>query len=561
MKVETMAKEVHDEIGKDIQGIHPWQYQNLNLVSINYEAILEDILTYWNQDARFREGFKVEGNNIYIPNFFEKVNGIHKNKNEYIEFIQNLKETKNTLVVDTYFDFDDILDYANSGMNNCDSFLYEKEEYEKIVYDLDNLSYYPISRQNILKHKFLGYSICNSHYTFNNLTSSKQEQLIKIMDKISKEKKDEWGKKELEKFYSICFSLPESVTRLINNFDYSFEVPKILCVTDKINWDTTVLLMILNEFAFDILLLQPSGKSTIEKYMDVNELSLGYFVEEFDIQSNMLTKKEKKEKEQKEKDALKERKRRNRNNSVKSILPDILFNGFNIGLVVLAIILIFNIDIGWINTLIELGLIITLVIEISIIDIINNIRFKNSNFFCGVVIASISALIILLGIRFIIWLPTEDIKTHTHNGYQQIEEQETKGNNNFVMKYKKDAILREGEHTMYCYIENNSQNTLDMYFELYVGNTKIYESSNIKPLTYVPKVALDDCKLPIGDTKIKIKFYTYDEDAKADETIVESTETENKGTFLGEGSFTCHVYDDYKSYKEASEKYKLEDNE
>ena len=107
MKVETMAKEVHDEIGKDIQGIHPWQYQNLNLVSINYEAILEDILTYWNQDARFREGFKVEGNNIYIPNFFEKVNGIHKNKNEYIEFIQNLKETKNTLVVDTYFDFDD----------------------------------------------------------------------------------------------------------------------------------------------------------------------------------------------------------------------------------------------------------------------------------------------------------------------------------------------------------------------------------------------------------------------------------------------------------------------
>lgn len=560
MKVETMAKEVHDEIGKDIQGIHPWQYQNLNLVSINYEAILEDILTYWNQDARFREGFKVEEENIYIPNFFEKVNGIHKNKNEYVEFIQNLKEAKNTLVVDTYFDFYDILDYANSGMSKCDSFLYEKEEYEKIVDDLDNLFYYPISRQNILKHKFLGYSISKAHYTFNSLTSSKQEQLIRIMDKISKEKKDEWSKEELEKFYSICFSLPESVTRLINNFDYSFEVPKILCVTDNINWDTTVLLMILNEFAFDILLLQPNGKSTIEKYMDVNELSLGYFVEEFDIPSNMLTKKEKKEKEQKEKDALKERKRKNRNNSIKNILPYILFSCFNIVLVVLAIMLAFNVDTGWINTLLEFGLIIVLVIELSIIDS-NYEKFKFPEFSFWSTIVYIVVLIAVLFVRFCIWLPTEDIKTHTHNGYQQIEEQETKGNNNFVMKYKKDAILIEGEYTMYCYIENNSQNTLDMYFELYVGNTKIYESSNIKPLTYVPKVVLDDCKLPIGDTKIKIKFYTYDEDAKADETIVESTETENKGTFLGEGSFTCHVYDDYKSYKEASEKYKLEDNE
>ena len=49
MKVETIAKNLHDNIEKDINGIHPWQYQNFELKSINYEVILEDIETYWTQ--------------------------------------------------------------------------------------------------------------------------------------------------------------------------------------------------------------------------------------------------------------------------------------------------------------------------------------------------------------------------------------------------------------------------------------------------------------------------------------------------------------------------------
>ena len=279
MQMRTMAKEVHDEIGKDIQGIHPWQYQKLNLVSLNYEAILEDILTYWNQDARFREGFKVDNDNIYIPNFFTKVNGIHKNKNDYVKFVQYLKDAKNTLFLDKNLSFYNILDSMNVGMGKVENFLFEKKEYEFYVkkYQKKNEEsdtfYYPISRQNILKYKFLGYTIESKYSTFQNLTSYKQEQLIRIMNKISEEKKDEWSKTQFESFYSICFSLPENIISLINNYDYSFEIPKIIFIGDNINWETMIVLSILNEFSFDILLLQPSGKSNIEKYMDINELS------------------------------------------------------------------------------------------------------------------------------------------------------------------------------------------------------------------------------------------------------------------------------------------------
>lgn len=260
MQMRTMAKEVHDEIGKDIQGIHPWQYQKLNLVSLNYEAILEDILTYWNQDARFREGFKVDNDNIYIPNFFTKVNGIHKNKNDYVKFVQYLKDAKNTLFLDKNLSFYNILDSMNVGMGKVENFLFEKKEYEFYVkkYQKKNEEesetfYYPISRQNILKYKFLGYTIESKYSTFQNLTSYKQEQLIRIMNKISEEKKDEWSKTRFESFYSICFSLPENIISLINNYDYSFEIPKIIFIGDNINWETMIVLSILNEFSFDIL--------------------------------------------------------------------------------------------------------------------------------------------------------------------------------------------------------------------------------------------------------------------------------------------------------------------
>ena len=559
MQMRTMAKEVHDEIGKDIQGIHPWQYQKLNLVSLNYEAILEDILTYWNQDARFREGFKVDNDNIYIPNFFTKVNGIHKNKNDYVKFVQYLKDAKNTLFLDKNLSFYNILDSMNVGMGKVENFLFEKKEYEFYVkkYQKKNEEesdtfYYPISRQNILKYKFLGYTIESKYSTFQNLTSYKQEQLIRIMNKISEEKKDEWSKTQFESFYSICFSLPENIISLINNYDYSFEIPKIIFIGDNINWETMIVLSILNEFSFDILLLQPSGKSNIEKYMDINELSLGYFVDNFDIKTNLLTKKEKKDIEKEEKSKVREKTRRKHKENFDVVKNDSIFNTINISLFVLSLVLAFTLKIGWVNTLLEFAIIIAFILELIFCDE-NDISFRFLEFYVVNTIVLIVIIIITLFARFVVWLPN-DINTTTKNGYIQIEEDAIDGNDGFVMKYKGNAIKQDGSSTMYCYIENNSQNTQNMYFKLFIGNTEIYKSSTIEPFNYVPQISLND-SLPVGDTKITIKFYS------ANNENVYSTEDEDEDNeiLLGEGSFTCHVYDDYKEYKEAEEKYNLEE--
>ena len=552
MKVETIAKGIHNEIGQEIECIHPWQYQHLNLISINYDVILEDIETYWNQEARFREGFKIENNNIYVPNFFTKVNGIHKNKKDYITFIQSLKESKNTIVLDKCFYFENKLEEVNTNTNESENLLVTKEDYLNFLKEKDDeiseIFYYPISVKNILKHNFLGYIIKDNYYTFDNLTSSKQKQLIQIINKFIETKKDEWSKKEFDKFFSICFSLPDNIISLINNFDYSFDVPKIIFIGNFINSDTSILLSLLNEFAIDILLLEPSGKSTIEKYMDINELSLGYFIEDFNTKEALISNKEKKIIQEEKKKQAKINTINKVNNFFNSYGMDILLNVNNYILVLCCFIFAFKISSGWFNSLFELiSCGILGLINFYMLEKTNNwMKVYNDNFYRINTYICIMVIIFLFIGRGTIWLINiED--THTHNGYVQIEEDIELGKDNYVMKYKKDAIGYENSSTIYCYIENNNENTETIYIKLYVGNTEVYCSGKIKPLTYIPRVNIKNFKLPIGDNIIKIQYYLYDT------KINEKTDT-----LLGEGTINCHIYEDTKSYENARKTYNLD---
>lgn len=532
MKTKTMAREVYDNIEKEIESIHPWQYQKLNLISVNYDVILEDIKTYWNQQGRFREGFKVENENIYVPNFFTKINGIHKNKKEYIEFVKELIDSKNTIVLSNDFNLNTVsLDYMNP-IGDSKTVLYEKQEFSTFIGE--EFIYYEPTIKNILEHKFLGYIIKNSNYTFDTLTSSKQKQILKILKKYLVEKRDEYSKEELETIISICFSIPDNIISLINNFDYSYDIPKIVVTTKYINKKLALLLMVLNDLAIDILLLEPSGKSTIERYMDIGELSLGYFVDDFNMKEEMISKSQK----------------------VKENISKFLKNGFNILinnitplLCYLPLIVILGIVTygmfkfsGGINTIIQL---VALFLIYRISKYIYE-EFNDSDIFAGSHIVSFIGICILLFIRFVIFSYSCEVETTTYSGYINIEEKKIVCENGYIIKTKDDAIMQDDSKTLYCYIENNSENDENIYFEVIVGNSIVYTSTKIEPLEYVKQFTID-CNLPIGENKVKIKYYFYD--SSLDNPLTEE--------FLGEKEILVHVAKDYKEFDEFEETYQL----
>ena len=43
-KVNTIAREVYDNIEKDVESVHPWQYQNTNLQSISLNKIFLELI-------------------------------------------------------------------------------------------------------------------------------------------------------------------------------------------------------------------------------------------------------------------------------------------------------------------------------------------------------------------------------------------------------------------------------------------------------------------------------------------------------------------------------------
>lgn len=555
MHINTTAGEVHKELEK--LGIYPWQYQDYKLISVNYNVVLSDIETYWNTEARFREGFKVdeEKKEIYVPNFFTKVNGIHHKMDDYKKFVLMLKDAKNTVVMDKepflvngYYEFN-VSPKNINGKRICSTM----EDAKKRDKDED---FCELSIKNLLKGKFFIYK--TEHCHFDELTSAKQKTVLALIQKVIEEKKFEWNEEEMVRFIVCCLNLPESVVITLNNFDYSFDVPKILYIASKMSEETAMSLWILNELGFDILLLEPSGKNTIERYFDINELSLGYFVPNVEF-SNIKTEEERKQetekikaKKEKEKKEKREKRRENFFDAICTIFTIIaehfwetLWYIFAIAFPIVAIIL-------WINasgmTMLVVCFIYGCILVVSGLVLEEAGEFESDS--CGgfliAAIVIVIAMLCIRGLYYVVTDPEINKTTHTHDGFFDIEEPAEVGNNGFIIHYRKDAVGQDGYHNAYLYIENNAENTTDMYIVMKYKNKVMYESGRIEPLEYMPKMGFNsDIELPIGEHELQIEFYRYDNEA--------DSEAKYTNELLGTGTITLHILDsskEVKSYKE-----------
>ena len=136
-KINTFAKECESELQKELPVIYKNQFLNHKPISVNYNGLLTDLTTYWNQETRFREGFNYDEETITIPNFFTKLDGVSKEVKE-----AKTQQKKNKLYKES------ILPFINSKMtrvvNNCNNFKFidiKREILDEIPDDfLDDLT-------------------------------------------------------------------------------------------------------------------------------------------------------------------------------------------------------------------------------------------------------------------------------------------------------------------------------------------------------------------------------------------------------------------------------------
>lgn len=242
------AKQEVDSNYYDTNVIRPFQFQDYNVKITPLKFSYEELWNLWKADSNIRPGFKTLDNSIYIPTICCKINGIETDK-IFDEKLESLSDDKNCIVFDscellTNQDLEPIVQYclSNTFKNNFPHFYisgkFQKEDFRD---------------SSFFKYKYLRQGL--------------QDNILKIIENqdTSNFKKNNW--REWNVYVSILLNLKEEILKLLQQYDYGFQVPKIIVYHNNeeiIPSYSEMLINILWQLGFDILFFSPMGYSDIE---------------------------------------------------------------------------------------------------------------------------------------------------------------------------------------------------------------------------------------------------------------------------------------------------------
>lgn len=273
--MKGIGKETTEYLQKELQGvIHPWQYKDSDIHIINIESVLSDVLSNWNEEIRFRQGFAInEDKSLNIPTMFVQFNGIFNDKNKYRNFLYSL-ETKNTIrFKDTNNLFKPNLDFLNRFEQTYNYFYMDECNRDKrtkylLNMDIENFNSINESARNLLYSKF--------------------KEFVKKYPELD------------SLVYAKIINLDKNILNLLQNFDYCFDNPKIIVenMDDKnFSKHDKYVLLFLYSLGFDIAIFSPKGLKFLDDYK-INTITFDCYlnqdVESYDYRLDKEIKKEEK---------------------------------------------------------------------------------------------------------------------------------------------------------------------------------------------------------------------------------------------------------------------------
>lgn len=247
--IETNAKKASEEISEMLFDnkclFKPWQYRNSTTKHLHLNAIVEDIWTYWNQDARFREGFKVENNIVHIPSFAVEIHGIYDDEKKMYDFINLLTKSDLTMVFTSTYLFEECFTEA---------------EMYALAFSVNQngLSFAKLKENKLYK-----------------LHSSSMDVQMFIFNKLNEyflENRQKINQINMLRLIADVITMPLQYLQLIEGFDFPFRIPKIVLYIknrEMISETNYLFLEFLNYLGFDILILSPGGTEVCHQFRDI----------------------------------------------------------------------------------------------------------------------------------------------------------------------------------------------------------------------------------------------------------------------------------------------------
>lgn len=246
---ETITKQIQRDIESQLFSgtgmFKPWQFRKGYTESMLLDTIVEDIFIYWNEPCKLRHGFMVQGSTVRVPCFFKKIDGEYSNINEYERLVKYCVESENTLFFNSgNISKDEQVTNDMYGLMFC--------QLSDGTFDIEEIKKSPIYRfgkyseevQNFLLNKF-NETILDSNLYVEPLD---REMILKLL--------------------VLVISLNDDIVRLVDNFDFTGNIPKIVIYLDNEDTITEPMMMLLgyiHTIGMDIVIFNPSGLFNINK--------------------------------------------------------------------------------------------------------------------------------------------------------------------------------------------------------------------------------------------------------------------------------------------------------
>lgn len=258
--VETVGykatKEMDSALFSDALIFRNKQIEKVAVVTL--KSAFDEIEILWNQEVKYRQEFSIDGDYAKIPVFFSKINGVYKDTYKYWKEIKNLF-TKNTVV------------YRKRRIVHVGLFRKLKIMFSGFI------KHNELNIDKVQKSKLYKYSLIRPQ-----IQSHILEKLKFIIDKEIIKGTFTNGVANI--IIGVALNLPKNVIRLLQDFDFTKENPKIIYIDNSnkiMKIEDVILLVLLHYLGFDVLIYVPSGLNCIDVNLNAN------LINEFQLENNV----------------------------------------------------------------------------------------------------------------------------------------------------------------------------------------------------------------------------------------------------------------------------------
>ncbi|KON90276.1 hypothetical protein AF332_12185 [Sporosarcina globispora] len=263
------SREIETMLNHEGSGLYkPWQLREYTPTSVTLKTTYDELFILIKEKAMIRPNFEVKDGRVMIPSVFSKIQGVSKNRKEYWDRIQTISQYEVSLLIRRF-------PFTNS-VNNDFRFHYRNALDSEGKLDPEKI-------------------IAGHYWKYQQLPGGLQSGIamaIRNMCERPRLKPLSSESEEELKIYLFGQSLqiPPSILKLMQQFDYSQDVPKIILYNNELNGtmvrSDAALLLLLNQFGLDIVLYNPPGHNDIENFIeedlyDVHWLEDVVFEQEF----------------------------------------------------------------------------------------------------------------------------------------------------------------------------------------------------------------------------------------------------------------------------------------